>query len=64
MSEAAVPRADLLRTDTLYGVDADAMIDEEHRRQLESLASPMARLRRARRDPVGTARRAAARLRR
>lgn len=50
--------------DTVYGADADAMIDEEHRRQLASLGTPMARLRRARRDPLGTARRAVARVRR
>ena len=48
----------------VYGIGSDEVIDEAHRAQLASLASPMARLRRARRDPVGTARRAIAKLRR
>jgi cephalosporin hydroxylase len=43
--------------DDVYGVGLDEMIDQLHRAQLESLNRPMARLRRARRDPRGTLRR-------
>lgn len=50
--------------DDIYGTDSDAMIDEQHRAQLASLNSPMARLRRAVRDPRGTFHRAISRLRR
>ena len=48
----------------VYGSDVEAAIDEQHRQQLASLSSPSARLRRARRDPAGAARRAVDKLRR
>ncbi len=40
--------------DDIYGIDADELIDEQHRAQLASLSSPRARMRRAWRDPRGT----------
>jgi cephalosporin hydroxylase len=43
--------------DDVYGIEFEDQIDELHRAQLEALSSPMARLRRARRDPMGTAQR-------
>lgn len=46
----------------IYGTDAEQMIDQQHRDQLASLSRPLARLRRARRDPLGTLRRAMSRL--
>jgi 23S rRNA U2552 (ribose-2'-O)-methylase RlmE/FtsJ len=50
--------------DDIYGTQADSMIDEYHRRQLESLGRPMARVRRTLRDPRGAYRRATARFKR
>ena len=50
--------------DTVFGRPADESIDAAHRRQLAELGKPMARLRRLRRDPVGTTRRFAGRVRR
>lgn len=50
--------------DDVYGVAFDDVVDERHRAQLRSLGSPMARLRRLRRDPRGTLRRAWSRVRR
>jgi len=50
--------------DDVYGVPFDEVVEADHRRQLESLNRLAARLRRARRDPVGTVKRALARLRR
>lgn len=50
--------------DDLYGTPIETTIDEHHRAQLESLNRPAARLRRAWRDPAGTARRVARRVRR
>lgn len=49
--------------DDVYGVEVEEVIDEAHRAQLASLNRPMARLRRARRDPRGTLRRASDRFR-
>lgn len=49
--------------DTLFGRPADEAIDARHRRQLQELGKPAARLRRLGRDPVGTIRRGVARLR-
>lgn len=48
----------------VYGTPVGALMDEHYRAQLASLNRPAARLRRAFRDPVGTARRVTARLRR
>lgn len=50
--------------DDLYGTPIETTIDEHHRAQLESLGRPAARLRRAWRDPRGTAERVARRVRR
>ena len=50
--------------DDVYGRSLDEMLDEHHARQLASLASPMARLRRLRQHPVSTLRRLAGRIRR
>ncbi len=47
----------------VYGHDAEEMIDEQHREQLRSLSSPAAKLRRLRRDPVGTTQRVVGKLR-
>lgn len=47
----------------VYGTPFESVVEEDHLRQLASLNRPMARLRRLRRDPVGTLRRAVARLR-
>lgn len=48
--------------DDVYGAGLDEMIDEHHREQLASLNRPVARLRRTRRDPIGTFRRAINRI--
>jgi len=48
----------------IYGYEANELIDDDHRAQLQSLSSPMARLRRARREPRATIQRATGRLRR
>jgi hypothetical protein len=50
--------------DTLFGRPADEAIDAAHRRQLAELGRPVARLRRLWRDPIGTTRRVAERVRR
>ena len=50
--------------DSLFGRPADEAIDARHRQQLAELGRPAARLRRLRRDPVGTIRRGVTRLRR
>lgn len=50
--------------DDVYGVSLDRVIDDEHRAQLASLNTPMARVRRLRRDPKGTLSRAMSRLQR
>jgi hypothetical protein len=47
---------------TIYGHDAEVFIDETHQRQLLSLGSPRARVRRLLRDPVRTTRRVCERL--
>ena len=49
--------------DDAYGINVDELIDEHHREQLRSLNRPAARLRRLRRDPRGTLRRALSRVR-
>jgi cephalosporin hydroxylase len=69
LDKALRPRPEHRKTgrpafDDVYGIGVDAVIDDDHRAQLASLSSPMARLRRARRDPIGTWRRAIAKLRR
>ncbi|HUF98135.1 MAG TPA: class I SAM-dependent methyltransferase [Ilumatobacter sp.] len=48
----------------IYGFEADELIDEHHRAQLQSLSSPSARLRRAARDPRSAWRRITGRVRR
>ena len=48
--------------DDVYGIGIDEIVDDAHRAQLASLGSPAARLRRARKDPIGTLRRVRARL--
>lgn len=50
--------------DDLYGTPVEATIDQHHRAQLAALNRPIARLRRAFRDPAGTTRRLVRRLRR
>lgn len=47
-----------------FGIEVNELIDEYHRAQLQSLSRPAARLRRARRDPRGTVRRAVERIQR
>ena len=46
----------------VYGAEAESIIDDDHRRQLEALGSMPARLRRLVRDPKATVRRVASRL--
>jgi hypothetical protein len=48
--------------DDVYGTPVGALTDDRYRAQLASLNRPAARARRAVRDPIGTARRAARRL--
>jgi hypothetical protein len=50
--------------DDVYGTPVGALADDHYRAQLASLSRPAARARRALRDPIGTARRVAKRLRR
>lgn len=50
--------------DEIGGRPVDDAMDDNHRAQLASLSSPMARLRRFRRDPRGTLQRAGQRIRR
>jgi cephalosporin hydroxylase len=50
--------------DDVYGTPIGALADDDYRAQLASLNRPVARARRALRDPIGTVRRAATRLRR
>ena len=49
--------------DDVYGHEFHDIVDEQHLAQLDSLSSPMARLRRLRRDPRGTMSRAWSRVR-
>ena len=51
------------RFDDVYGQSAEGWIDDDHRRQLDSLSSWPARLRRLLRDPRGTIDRAMSRVR-
>ncbi|HEX6658426.1 MAG TPA: hypothetical protein VF065_10115, partial [Ilumatobacter sp.] len=48
----------------VYGAGFHDVVDEQHLAQLASLSSPMARLRRLRKDPKGTMTRAWSRVRR
>lgn len=50
--------------DDVFGVPVEEWITDDHRRQLERLGSPMARLRRSARDPRGALGRLVGRLRR
>ena len=50
--------------DDVQGIELDRAVDEEHRKQIERLGRPVARIRRICRDPRGAAQRAATRLKR
>ena len=50
--------------DDVQGIELDRAVDEEHRKQIERLGRPVARIRRVCRDPRGAARRVATRFKR